>query len=73
MNGPKTMREYSFLERVDGKEFFDTETETYLRSNELAIADYGNVFCIPSDMGKTQDNISDAVRKIREKAFPIVV
>lgn len=72
MLGPKTLREYSFLERVDGKEFFDTETETYLHSNTLTVADFGNVFCIPTDPEKTNANIAMAVERVRRKSFPVV-
>lgn len=71
--GPSLIREYSYREKVNGGDFFDSETESFITSNTLSIADYWNIFVVPTNTKQTEENISQTIRKIREKTFPLIV
>lgn len=69
---PRQLREYSFWDRVDGSDMYDLDTNRYIKSNELNIADIGDIDVDPTNPEHNQDNISDLVYKIRKDSFPLV-
>lgn len=69
---PRKLREYSFWDRVDGSDMYDLDTERYVSSNELEIADIGDIDVDPTNPEHNQDNISKLVYKIRKNTFPLV-
>jgi len=69
---PRQLREYSFWDRVDGLSMYDLDKEEYIETNNLNIADIGDIEINPTNPTKNQINITDIVYKIRKKTFPIV-
>lgn len=69
---PRKLREYSFWDRVDGSDMYDLDMERYVSSNELEIADIGDIDVDPTNPEHNQDNISKLVYKIRKNTFPLV-
>lgn len=71
--GPSIIREYSYWEKVEWWEFYDTKTESFIKANNLNIADYWNIFIIPTNTKQTEENISNTIENIRKKTFPLIV
>lgn len=69
---PRKLREYSFWDRVDGSEMYNLDTEEYISSNELEIADIGDIEVDPTNPEHNQANITEKVYTIRKEAFPLV-
>lgn len=69
---PRKLREYSFWDRVDGSEMYNLDTEEYISSNELEIADIGDIEVDPTNPEHNQANIIEKVYTIRKEAFPLV-
>ena len=69
---PRKLREYSFWDRVDGSEMYNLDTEEYINSNELEIADIGDIEVDPTNPEHNQANITEKVYTIRKEAFPLV-
>jgi guanidinopropionase len=69
---PRQLREYSFWDRVYGEELYDLDHNKYLKTNDLKIADLGDVYVNPTAPSKNQDAITDKVYKISKSSFPLV-
>ena len=69
---PRQLREYSFWDRIYGEELYDLDHDKYLKTNELKIADYGDVYVNPTNPDDNQNAITNAVYKITKNSFPLV-
>lgn len=69
---PRQLREYSFWDRVDGLKMYDLDNEQYIQTNNLNIADIGDIEVNPTNPEQNQKNITDKVYNIRKNSFPIV-
>jgi len=70
---PRMIREYSFWDRVDGLEYYDFDTRSLLQSNNLKIADLGDINIYPTDPIRNSQEIVSTVSKVRRGALPIVM
>ena len=66
---PRQLREYSFWDRIYGEELYDLDHNEYLKTNELKIADLGDVYVNPTNPGNNQEAITKKVYSIA-KNFP---
>lgn len=69
---PRKLRELSFWLRMDGSEMYDMDLAERMTGNSLSIADLGDIDVDPTNPDHNQNNIRNAVYKIREKCFPLV-
>ena len=69
---PRQLREYSFWDRVDGLKMYDLDNEQYIKTNNLNIADIGDIEVNPTNPEQNQCNITDKVYSIRKNSFPII-
>ena len=69
---PRQLRENSFWDRVDGLPMYDLDSEEYIDSNDLKIADMGDVEINPTNPTQHQKNIATAVKNIRKTSFPLI-
>ena len=69
---PRQLREYSFWDRVDGLKMYDLDNEQYLQTNNLNIADIGDIEVNPTNPEQNQRNITDKVYSIRKYSFPVI-
>ncbi len=69
---PRQLREYSFWDRVDGLKMYDLDNEQYIKTNNLNIADIGDIEVNPTNPKQNQRNITDRVYSIRKNSFPVV-
>jgi agmatinase len=72
-HAPRRIREYSHWDRVDGSTYIDLETGLTLETNNLKIADLGDIDIDPCDAEKNNSTISEIIKKIRKQAFPIII
>ncbi len=72
-DGPRSIREHSHWDRVDGSTYVDLNTSRLHTSNNLRIADLGDIHITPSDPEKTNHDITAAVREIRQRTFPLIL
>ena len=70
---PRMIREYSFWDRVDGLEYYDFDSGTSIKSNNLRIADAGDVNICPTDPVRNSQEVISSVTKIRENSLPLVM
>lgn len=71
-NAPRIFREYSSLRRINGMNTYDLDNECNLVSNNLKIADIGDVDVAPADPELHQKNIALKTKAIRKHSFPFV-
>ena len=69
---PRQLREYSFWDRVYGEELYDLDRDLYLKTNDLKIADLGDVYVVPTSPSSNQDAIAEKVYTITKNSFPII-
>ncbi len=69
---PRQLREYSFWDRIYGEELYDLDHEEYLKTNELKIADLGDVYVNPTNPKRNQEEITNKVYLIAKNSFPLV-
>ncbi|MDR1300764.1 MAG: arginase family protein [Candidatus Nomurabacteria bacterium] len=69
---PRQLREYSFWDRVDGLPMYDLDNERYIKTNNLKIADIGDIEVSPTNPTENQNNITDMVCKITKNSFPLI-
>ena len=69
---PRQLREYSFWDRVNGEELYDLDHNEYLETNNLKIADLGDVYVNPTNPNENQDAISQKTYIISKHSFPLV-
>lgn len=69
---PRQLREYSFWDRVNGEELYDLDHNEYLETNNLKIADLGDVYVNPTHPNENQDAISQKTYIISKHSFPLV-
>lgn len=69
---PRQLREYSFWDRIYGEELYDLDHNEYLKTNELKIADLGDVYVNPTNPSSNQDGITQKVYSITNHSFPLV-
>lgn len=69
---PRQLREYSFWDRVNGEELYDLDHNEYLETNNLKIADLGDVYVNPTHPNENQDAISQKTYIISKYSFPLV-
>ena len=69
---PRQLREYSFWDRVDGLKMYDLDNEQYIQTNNLNIADIGDIEVNPTNPEQNQCNITDKVYSIRKNSFPVI-
>lgn len=69
---PRQLREYSFWDRVYGEELYDLDHNKYLKTNNLKIADLGDVYVNPTNPSLNQDAITEKVYSIAKESFPLV-
>lgn len=69
---PRQLREYSFWDRVYGEELYDLDHNKYLKTNDLKIADLGDVYVNPTNPSFNQDAITKKVETIAKSSFPLV-
>lgn len=68
----RKIREYSFWDRVDGQRYYDFDYDTFIQSNLLRIADFGDIEVNPTSPSVHQNNIEKTIYDIRKKCFPLV-
>lgn len=71
--GPRSIREHSHWDRVSEEQFYDLETGKTIVSENLKLADVGDIHISPSDPEETNDDISRVVAEIRQRAFPLIL
>ena len=69
---PRQLREYSFWDRVYGQELYDLDHEEYIKTNDLKIADLGDVFVNPTNPEENHNNITEKTYSIAKYSFPLV-
>ncbi len=69
---PRQLREYSFWDRIYGEELYDLDHNKYIKSNNLKIADLGDVYVVPTSPSANQDAIMKKVYSITKYSFPLV-
>ena len=69
---PRQLREYSFWDRIYGEELYDLDHNEYLKTNELKIADLGDVYVNPTVPSENQDAITEKTYAITKYSFPLV-
>ena len=69
---PRQLREYSFWDRIYGEELYDLDHNEYLKTNDLKIADLGDVYINPTNPEENQNSITEQVYSIAKKSFPLV-
>ncbi|HCG57917.1 MAG TPA: hypothetical protein DEV78_01730 [Clostridiales bacterium] len=69
---PRQLREYSFWDRINGQELYDLDHNKYIKTNNLRIADYGDVYVYPTNPNKNQDEITNTVYNITKESFPLI-
>ena len=69
---PRQLREYSFWDRIYGEELYDLDHNEYLKTNELKIADLGDVYVNPTNTEENQNAITEKVYSITKNSFPLV-
>ena len=69
---PRQLREYSFWDRIYGEELYDLDHNEYLKTNELKIADLGDVYVNPTNPKENLNAITEKVYSIAKKSFPLV-
>lgn len=69
---PRQLREYSFWDRIYGEELYDLDHNEYLKTNELKIADFGDVHVNPTNPEDNQNAITRKVYCIAKNSFPLV-
>lgn len=69
---PRQLREYSFWDRVNGEELYDLDHNMYLKTNDLKIADIGDVYVNPTHPDENQNAISEEVYQITKYSFPLI-
>lgn len=69
---PRQLREYSFWDRIYGEELYDLDHDEYIETNELKIADLGDVYVNPTNPSQNQDAITEKVESIAKTSFPLV-
>lgn len=69
---PRSIREHSHWDRIEGLDYVDLRDGAPKSSNTLNIADLGDVHIHPGNAEKTNDAISGAVEGIRRKCFPLI-
>ena len=69
---PRQLREYSFWDRIYGEELYDLDHNKYLKTNNLKIADLGDVYVNPTDPKENQDAITEKTYAISKESFPVV-
>lgn len=74
---PRSLREHSLRLCQAGKGFFNINTGRHFLDEEMAnqlIADVGDVDILPTNVEKTFDNITEAVRRVLESgAMPVIL
>jgi agmatinase len=71
--GPSEIRRYSHWDTVMGEEYYDLDEEASRSSNDIKIADLGDIHVIPTNPRKTGKIISETVEKIRTvDVFPLI-
>jgi agmatinase len=71
--GPKSIREYSYWDAVNGEKFFDLQNENFIIANNFKIADVGDIHITPTDPVKSQKEITRVITEIRKQVFPLIV
>lgn len=69
---PRQLREYSFWDRVYGQELYDLDHNKYIKTNDLKIADLGDVYVNPTNPKENQKNITEKTYEITKSSFPLV-
>jgi guanidinopropionase len=69
---PRQLREYSFWDRVYGQELYDLDHNEYLTTNNLKIADIGDVCVNPTNPIDNQQQITNKTYEICKNSFPLV-
>lgn len=69
---PRQLREYSFWDRIYGEELYDLDHNKYLKTNNLKIADLGDVYVNPTNPTLNQNAITEKVYSISKDSFPLV-
>lgn len=69
---PRQLREYSFWDRIYGQKLYDLDHDKYVDTNNLKIADLGDVYVNPTNPKVNQNNISKKTYKISKYSFPLV-
>lgn len=72
-NAPRSIREHSHWDRIEGLDYVDLKDRSNLTSNSLRLADLGDVHIHPGDAERINDTITGAVKGIRERCFPIIL
>jgi len=70
---PAAIRAYSYWDTLSGYRYFDLETERELVANTFTLADVGDVHVTPTNPKASEQAIADAVKTIRQQAFPLIV
>lgn len=69
---PRQLREYSFWDRVYGQKMYDLDHNNYVTTNNLKIADIGDVFVNPTNPEENQKAIINKTYEISKNSFPMV-
>ncbi|MDD4352142.1 MAG: agmatinase family protein [Candidatus Gracilibacteria bacterium] len=70
---PKSIREHSYWDSINGANYFDTQKNEEIISNRLSIADVGDIHITPTDTLRNQQAIIETVANIRKKCFPLII
>ena len=71
--GPRAIREHSMWKKIDGLECYDYDNRMYVTTNDLKICDVGDVRVCNGDLMLTQERLINAISKIRETTFPVIL
>lgn len=69
---PRQLREYSFWDRVHEEHLYDLDHKRYITTNDLKIADLGDVYVNPTNPNKNQIAIEEKTYSIAKESFPMI-
>lgn len=70
---PKSIREHSYWDWVNGSAYYDTDSWQAVTSNSLRICDVGDVHIAGTEVRANQERIIQAISDIRNKCFPLII
>ena len=73
MYGPKTLRELSCWEKLNGKEYLDTSSGENKRTNQYTVCDAWDIFLSRDSIGIMHDEIYRTIKEVRQYSFPLIV
>ncbi len=72
-HAPRSIREHSHWDDLDGGEYYDFELEDVLIAHRRSLVDVGDVTVYPTDPDRTNQAIEETVAHVRTSAFPLIL